>query len=167
MAGDNVQSIAMQPEFYDEFRLRVDGRKVLILGVGNRSRGDDGLGSYLADRLKGKLNVPLLDAGSVPENFLRQVEASQADLVLVLDTADLRAAPGDVALLELSQVSDMAISTHTVNLQLLFKVIPASRRPKVLVLAVQPETTVDGTKMSLTARLAMQGLESLLRGMFS
>ncbi len=109
----------------------------------------------------------MLDAGSVPENFLRQVEASQAELVLVLDTADLRAAPGDLALLELSQVSDMAISTHTVNLQLLFKVIPVSRRPKVLVLAVQPETTGTGTKMSLTARLAMQGLESLLRGMFS
>jgi hydrogenase 3 maturation protease len=157
----------MKPDFYDEFRQRVDGRKVLILGVGNRSRGDDGLGSYLAERLRGKINVPMLDAGSVPENFLRQVEASQAELVLVLDTADLRAAPGDLALLELSQVSDMAISTHTVNLQLLFKVIPVSRRPKVLVLAVQPETTGTGTKMSLTARLAMQGLESLLRGMFS
>lgn len=140
---------------------------VLILGVGNRARKDDGLGSYLAERLKGKLNVQLLDAGNVPENFLRQVEASHADLVLVLDTADLRAAPGELALLELSEVSDMAISTHTVNLQLLFKVIPVSRRPKVLVLAVQPETTDPGTKMSLTARLAMQGLESLLRGMFS
>lgn len=157
----------MNPDFYEEFRQRVEGRKVLILGVGDRARRDDGLGSYLAERLRGKINVPLLDAGSVPENFLRQVEASQADLVLVLDTADLRATPGDLALLELSQVGEMAISTHTVNLQLLFKVIPVSRRPKVLVLAVQPETTGTGTKMSLTARLAMQGLESLLRGMFS
>ena len=157
----------MNPDFYEEFRQRVEGRKVLILGVGDRARRDDGLGSYLAERLRGKINVPLLDAGSVPENFLRQVEASQADLVLVLDTADLRATPGDLALLELSQVGEMAISTHTVNLQLLFKVSPASRRPKVLVLAVQPETTGTGTKMSLTARLAMQGLESLLRGMFS
>lgn len=157
----------MQPDFYEQFRQRVEGYKVLILGVGNRSRGDDGLGSYLAERLKGKLNVPLLDAGSVPENFLRQVEASQVDLVIVLDTADLRAAPGDLALLELSQLGGMAISTHTVNLHLLFKVIPVSRRPKVLVLAVQPETTDHGAKMSLTARLAMQGLESLLRGMFS
>ena len=157
----------MNPDFYEEFRQRVEGRKVLILGVGDRARRDDGLGSYLAERLRGKINVPLLDAGSVPENFLRQVEASQADLVLVLDTADLRATPGDLALLELSQVGEMAISTHTVNLQLLFKVIPVSRRPKVLVLAVQPEATGTGTKMSLTARLAMQGLESLLRGMFS
>ena len=157
----------MQPDFYEEFRQRVEGRKVLILGVGNRSRGDDGLGSRLVERLKSKLNVPLIDAGNVPENFLGQIEASRADLVLVLDTADLRAASGDLALLELSQLNGMAISTHTVNLHLLFKVIPASRRPKVLVLAVQPETTGTGTKMSLTARLAMQGLESLLRGMFS
>ena len=61
----------------------------------------------------------------------------------------------------------MAISTHTVNLRLLFKVIPLSRRPKVLVLTVQPEATEPGTKMSLTARSAMQGLESLFLGVFS
>lgn len=157
----------IQPDFYEEFREQMEGRKVLILGVGNRSRGDDGLGSRLTERLKGKIKVPLIDAGSVPENFLRQVEASQADLILVLDTADLRAAPGDLALLELSEIGGMAISTHTVNLHLLFKVIPASRRPKMLVLAVQPEATEPETRMSLTARSAMQGLESLLIAVFS
>ncbi|MBV6394574.1 MAG: Hydrogenase 3 maturation protease [Anaerolineales bacterium] len=157
----------MQPDFYEEFRQRVEGKRLLILGVGNRSRSDDGLGSRLAERLKGRISVPLIDAGSVPEHFLRQVETLQADLVLVLDTADLRAAPGDIALLELSQIGGLAISTHTVNLPLLFKVIPISRRPKVFVLAVQPEITDAGTQMSLTARNAMQGLESLLLGIFS
>ena len=125
------------------------------------------MGSRLVERLKSKLNVPLIDAGNVPENFLGQIEASRADLVLVLDTADLRAASGDLALLELSQLNGMAISTHTVNLHLLFKVIPANRRPTVLVLAVQPEATEFGAKMSLTARSAMQGLESLLIAVFS
>jgi hydrogenase 3 maturation protease len=163
---DNVQFMMMQPDFYEGFRQRVEGQKILILGVGNRSRGDDGLGSRLADRLKGKLKVPLIDAGNVPENFLRQIEASQPELVLVLDTADLRAAPGDLSLLELSEMGGMAISTHTVNLHLLFKVIPANRRPTVLVLAVQPETTEFGARMSLSARSAMQGLESVLLGMF-
>jgi hydrogenase 3 maturation protease len=157
----------MKPDLYEEFRQRVEGRKVLILGVGNRSRGDDGLGSILAERLKGKINIPLIDAGSVPENFLRQIEASQAELVLVLDTADLRAPPGDLALLELSELGGMAISTHTVNLHLLFKVIPPNRRPTVLVLAVQPEVTEFGPRMSLTVRSAIQGLESLLIAVFS
>lgn len=158
--------MTMQPDFYEEFHQKVDGRKVLILGVGNRSRGDDGLGSHLAERLKGKLNVPLIDAGNVPENFLRQIEAAQAELVLVLDTADLRAEPGDLALLDISEIGSMSISTHTVNLHLLFKVIPVNRRPQVLVLAVQPQATDFGTRMSLTARSAMQGLESLFLGMF-
>ena len=81
----------MKTDFYEEFREKVEGRQVLILGVGNRSRGDDGLGSRLAERLKGKIKVPLIDTGSVPENFLSRVEASHADLVIVVDTADLRA----------------------------------------------------------------------------
>ncbi len=136
------------------------------MGVGNRSRGDDGLGSRLAERLKGRLSIPLIDAGIVPENFLRQIEASQADLVLVLDTADLRAAPGDLALLDLTELDGMSISTHTVNLCLLFKVIPVHRRPRVMVLAVQPEATGLGDKLSLSARSAMQGLESFLLSVF-
>ena len=158
--------MTMQPDFYEEFRQRVEGRKILILGVGNRSRADDGLGSRLAERLKGKLKVPLIDAGSVPENFLRQIEAAQADLVLVLDTAELRASPGDLALLDVGELGGMSISTHTVNLHLLFKVIPLNRRPSVMVLAVQPESTEFGAKMSLTVRSVMQGLESLFLGMF-
>jgi len=157
----------MQPDFFEEFRQRVEGKRVLILGVGNRMRGDDGLGSRMIARLKGKLSLPMLDAGDVPENFLGPIEQAQADLVLVIDAADLRAAPGDLALLELSQLGGLAVSTHTVNLGLLFKVIPANRRPEVLVLAVQPESTEFGTGLSHTIRAAMEGLESLLLGVFS
>ncbi|MEW5939020.1 MAG: hydrogenase maturation protease [Chloroflexota bacterium] len=157
----------MQSDFFEEFRQRVEGKRVLILGVGNRMRGDDGLGSRMIARLKGKLDLPMLDAGDVPENFLGPIEDARADLVLVIDAADLRASPGDLALLELNQLGGMAVSTHTVNLGLLFKVIPASRRPQVLVLAVQPQSTEFGAGLSREIRSAMDGIESLLLGIFS
>ncbi len=152
----------MQTDFLEEFRQRVEGKRILILGVGNRLRGDDGLGPRLLDRLRGKLNVPMIDAGDVPENYLGPIEAACADLVLVVDAADLRASPGDLALLELDQLGGMTVSTHTVNLGLLFKVIPSSRRPQVLVLAVQPEATEFGKGLSRAVDVALDGIESLL-----
>lgn len=157
----------MPNDFFEEFRQRVDGKRVLILGVGNRMRGDDGLGSRMVERLKGKLTIPMIDAGDVPENYLGPIEAAHADLVLVIDAADLRATPGDLALLELHQLGGMAVSTHTVNLGLLFKVIPPKHRPEVLVLAVQPQSTEFGAGLSYPVRSAMEGLESLLLGIFS
>jgi hydrogenase 3 maturation protease len=152
----------MKNDFLEEFRQRVEGKRILILGVGNRLRGDDGLGPRLLDRLRGKLSVPLIDAGDVPEHFLRPIEIARADLVLVVDAAELRASPGDLALLELGQVGGQAISTHSVNLRLLFNVIPADRRPDVLVLAVQPESREPGGKLSRTVDIALEGIESLL-----
>ena len=152
----------MQPDFFDEFRKRVEGRRILILGVGNRLRGDDGLGPRLLDRLRGKLNVPMIDAGDVPEHFLRPIEIARVDLVLVVDAADLRASPGDLALLELDQVDRQAVSTHSVNLRLLFGVIPVDRRPEVLVLAVQPESTHPGGGLTRAVDTALEGIESLL-----
>jgi hydrogenase 3 maturation protease len=157
----------MPPDFFEEFRQRVEGKRVLILGVGNRMRGDDGLGSRMIARMKGKLNLPMLDAGDVPENFLGPIEQARADLVLVIDAADLRASPGDLALLELDQLDGKTVSTHTVNLGLLFKVIPANRRPEALVLAVQPKSTEFGAGLSYEIRTAMEGLESLLLGVFT
>jgi hydrogenase maturation protease len=152
----------MQPDLLEEFRQRVEGKRVLLLGVGNRLHGDDGLGPRLLDRLRGRLNVPMIDAGDVPEHFLRSIEFAHPDLVLVIDAADLRASPGDLALLELDQVGGQAVSTHSVNLRLLFKVIPADRCPEVLVLAVQPESSEPGSKLSRAVDTALEGIESLL-----
>jgi hydrogenase 3 maturation protease len=123
----------------EELRQRTRNKKVLILGIGNRLRVDDAVGSILAERLAKKLDIPIIDASDVPENYLGPIEASGADLVLVLDAADLGASPGDLALIEMSQLKELGVSTHTANLALLFKVIPQSHRPDAVLVAIQPE----------------------------
>ena len=140
---------------------------MLILGIGNRMRGDDGVGSILAERL-GKRNphIPIIDAGDVPENYLGPIENSGADLVLVLDAADLGASPGDLSLIEMNQVKQMGVSTHTANLGLIFRVIPKSRRPEAILLAIQPEQMEPWQGLSPSVEIAMKGLERLLTNLF-
>lgn len=150
----------------EELRQRIQNKKVLILGIGNRLRGDDAVGSILAERLTKKLDVPIIDAGDVPENYLGPIETSGADLVLVLDAADLGASPGDLSLIEMSQLKDMGISTHTANLSLVFRVIPKDRRPDALLVAIQPEQTETGQGLSRSVDIAMKGLERLLVRLF-
>jgi hydrogenase 3 maturation protease len=150
----------------EELQQRIKDKKVLILGIGNRMRGDDAVGSILAERLAKKLDIPIIDASDVPENYLGPIEASGADLVLVLDAADLGASPGDLSLIEMSQLKEVGVSTHTANLALLFKVIPQSHRPDAVLVAIQPEQTEAGQGLSRSVDIAMEGLERLLIGLF-
>lgn len=150
----------------EELRQRVRNKNVLILGVGNRLCGDDAVGSILAERLAGKVPIPVIDASDVPENYLGPIEASGADLVLVLDAADLGANPGNLSLVETDQMKDMGFTTHTSSLALLFKAIPPARRPDALLVAIQPEQTGAGQGLSRSVEAAMLGLEQLLVGLF-
>jgi hydrogenase 3 maturation protease len=151
----------------EKLQQRIQGKKVLILGIGNRLCGDDAVGSILAERLEQKLEIPIIDAGDVPENYLGPLEASGAELVLLLDAADLGASPGDLALIEMDQLKEMDISTHASNLALLFKVIPEARRPDAVLVAIQPGQTEAGLGLSRSVELAMEGLERMLVKLFS
>jgi hydrogenase 3 maturation protease len=150
----------------EELRQRVRTKKVLILGIGNRLCGDDAVGSILAESLTGKVKIPVIDAGDVPENYLGPIEAINPDLVLVLDASDLGASPGDLSLIEMEQLKEMGISTHASNLALLFKVISPASRPDALLVAIQPEQTEAGQGLSRSVEAAMTGLEELLVQLF-
>ena len=150
----------------DELEKIIEGKRVLLLGVGNRLRGDDGLGSYLIKRLQNKINIPLIDASDVPENFIGPIEESGADLILIVDAADIGANPGDIALVDVDKLKSFGISTHTANLSLLFKVIPQDRRPEALLVAVQPASTETGRGLSEAVRNSLDGLEHLFLQLF-
>jgi hydrogenase 3 maturation protease len=123
--------------------------KVLILGVGNPLRGDDGAGPCLIEQLKGRVNATLLDGEEVPENFLGQIAENQPDIVLIIDAIDFGMTPGAVALLEEEQLlAGTSLSTHHSSLQLFVKCLKSETRSKVLVLGIQPGSTEYGNEIS-------------------
>ena len=138
------------------------------MGVGNRLRGDDGLGCFLVNRLKGKVNIPLIDGGSIPEKYLGLLEASQPDLVLVAVAADVPdAVSGDITLIDLDQVQAMKVRTRSTDLSLLFRFIPQKSRPEVLLIAVQPDNEMQDRKgVSDSVKVALDGLEALFVELF-
>jgi hydrogenase 3 maturation protease len=150
----------------DELRERINHKNVLIVGVGNRMRGDRGVGSALVGRLQGRVYVPLIDARDMPEAQLRPIEASRPDLVLVVDAAELGATPGQIGLFELDQLRMAGVSTHTANLGALFRLIPAEVRPQVLLVAIQPGPHDSGPGLSSSVRLSLEGLVGLFAELF-
>ena len=150
----------------NELQSRIENKNVLLLGVGNLQREDDGVGSYLVRRLQKKIRIPSLDAGDVPENYIKQIETSGANLLLIVDAADFGAAPGEIALIELKDLKKMGGSTHSANLPLLLEVIPKNKRPEALLVAIQPGATGSGKGLSEPVRNSLDGLDALFVGLF-
>jgi len=97
------------------------GIKVLILGIGNRLKGDDAFGSILAERLKvyQNRNLKIIDCGEVPENYLKEIFDFKPGCVAIIDTIYMPGRkPGDILLLKEGVKGAPSISTHAGSLEL-------------------------------------------------
>ena len=140
----------------------IEGKRILLIGVGNRLRGDDAVGPLLVERLQGQVDIPLLDAGDVPENYLGPIEEFGAEVILVVDATDFGGNAGDAAIFDIGQLQSKSVSTHTANLGLLFKVISPEKRPQVIVLGIQPGNMELGQGLTMLVHKTLEGLAEML-----
>ena len=110
----------------------------VIVGIGNRQKGDDGFGPAVVDALEGKVAVPIIDAGMSPENFTQRVAAYEPDTVLFVDAAELGRKPGRLGLYSADDLVNSGLSTHAGNVSLIAQYIRSMTGAKCLFLLVQP-----------------------------
>jgi len=146
----------------ESLRNRLKG-KVLILGVGNPLRGDDGAGPYLVEKLRGCVHARLLDCEDVPENFLGQIAENQPTSVLLIDAIDFGMTPGATALLEGDELEGVSLSTHHSSLQLFIKCLKAETKSNVLVMGIQPKSTRFGDGISSEVKETLDLLHYIIK----
>ena len=149
----------------DDLKARLQGT-VLVVGIGNTLRGDDGFGPRMIERLEGKVSARLLDVGEVPESYVGRVLEQKARTILVLDAADIGEAAGTVAILEAEDLAECNVSTHQMPLELFFRYLRENSHADVFALGVQPKQISLGSEMSpeveSTAELLSEVLIELL-----
>lgn len=131
----------------DDLKARLQGT-VLVVGIGNTLRGDDGFGPSMIERLEGKVSARLLDVGEVPESYLGRLLEQKARTILVLDAADMGEAAGTVAILEAEDLAECNVSTHQMPLELFFRYLRENSHADVFALGVQPKQISLGSEMS-------------------
>lgn len=130
-----------------QLRERLQG-KVVIVGVGNPLKGDDGCGPHMIQQLQGQVKAALFECGTVPENFIGPIRDQHPDTVLVLDAADFSAQPGEVGVFEASQWRGGGFSTHNFSLDLFADLLMADSNADIYLVAVQPKSTGFDQPMS-------------------
>jgi hydrogenase 3 maturation protease len=136
--------------------------KVLILGVGNPLRGDDGAGPYLIKQLKGRVEANLLNGEEEPEILLDQIAGMKPDSILIVDSVDLMAKPGSAALMDENQIDKRSLFTHHASLKLFIECVKGETGAKVLVLGIQPKSMEIGQTMSREVKESLGHLRDIL-----
>jgi hydrogenase 3 maturation protease len=143
MAGEEQGS-----EMIGELRRKLEGKRAVLLAIGNPMRGDDALGACLADRLQGKVGATVVDAGEVPENYVGVVAAAQPEIVVIVDAAELGAAAGDVAVVAPDDLGSATFSTHNSGLALFVRFLRSEIPADIVIIGVQPSSTAYGQAMT-------------------
>lgn len=112
--------------------------RVCIVGVGNRMRGDDGVGPRVIDARRSETRGDWIDAGIAPENYLEPIVRSNPDVVLIVDAVAFGGFPGECRLIESSELDTTFVSTHVGSLSVLSDYLSARTGARLRVLAIQP-----------------------------
>ncbi len=132
--------------------------KVVILCIGNKDRGDDGAGPDLANAIKEKSPYEVIDAGITPENYTGVIARLNPDTIIIVDTVQFEANPGDTRLFRGDDLRSGKISTHDVSPKLLIEYLKSSTNASIYVLGIRPKSNKFGEGMSKEVREAVKGL---------
>ncbi len=119
---------------------------IIVLGLGNVLRGDEGVGVRTLEALRNGYrfppNVMLVDGGTAGLRLLDLIAG--ADRLLVLDAVDAKAEPGTLFRFTVDQLPSAAVSAspHEIGLPEILASLEAleGRRPKTVIIGVQPES---------------------------
>lgn len=137
--------------------------KIIILGIGNTLRRDDGFGVHLVRQLKGNKNIQVIDGGSSPENYLGSIVKKRPDIILLVDAASFSPNPGIIKLFKASEVKTRHLfTTHNISCQLLINFLQEQIKTKLLFLAVQPKDTGFGEGLSKELKRTLEVLKKVL-----
>ena len=143
-------------------------RDVALLAVGSELRGDDAVALRVAELIDEEQDRPerlhVFIGATAPENCTGPIRRVNPSHLLVVDAAELGAAPGSVALLDAAHLAGITFCTHALPLSVIVDYILCScPQCDVIVLGVQPARLDFGRALSASVEEAAQEIVALLR----
>lgn len=134
--------------------------KAVILGIGNKLRCDDGIGSILADRIKDKVPYIVYDVEESPENYLEKIIKDNPDNILIIDAVDFDGKPGEFKVLGAQDLKTSNLFfTHNASLSLAINYLQTRLKADIIILIIQPKLIAFGESLSPEISDTLQKLE--------
>ncbi|MCF7916787.1 MAG: hydrogenase 3 maturation endopeptidase HyCI [Candidatus Omnitrophica bacterium] len=122
--------------------------KNVIVTVGNSLRADDGVGPYIGSKIESKSNLIVFNTEYNPENIIESVIELDPVQIIFLDAANFGKKPGTVAIIDLESIPEVTISTHTIPLAVVAKILAKDTKAAINFIGVQVKNVQLGDKLS-------------------
>lgn len=139
-----------------------DPGRIVVVGVGNRMRGDDAIGPFLADALRGSL-PHLIDAGTVLEEYTGVIKRTNPAIIVFLDALDLGTIPGTIRILEPGEIAEVQRSSHGLSLDLILQYLAEETRAEVFLIGIQYAAVTSEPGLSPGVEKAVESCAEMIR----
>jgi len=121
-------------------------KNYMLMGLGNICRGDDGIGSFVAQNFRSD-DWLMLDCGTTPENFTSLVKKIQPKYLVIVDAAQMNLKPGEFRVILPEKIDKFYLTTHNIPLSLLISYLDKWAE-KIILIGIQPEKMEDFQRIS-------------------
>jgi len=132
--------------------------KIVIIGIGNIIRGDDGFGPLLIEKIKDKAEAICFDGGTAPENYLGKMVKENPDTLLIIDAVHLGKDPGKYEILRQADIVKCGFATHDISPVMFIEYLTKEIRGNIYMLGVQPQSVELGSEMSKQLKTVLDEL---------
>lgn len=137
--------------------------KIVIVGIGNTLKGDDGFGPALVAALQGKVKAALIDAGTAPENYTGTITKLEPDTILLVDAVHLDKPAGEWAILGKKDILRAGLTTHDLSPDMLIEYLENTTKARIYLLGVQPKTLEFGDQMSEEVKNTLEDIVKCMK----
>jgi hydrogenase 3 maturation protease len=143
----------------------ISKKNLLIIGIGNSIKGDDGVGPEIIKRLKDVTlretkglggNINLLDVGSAPENYTKKIKDLQPDKIIIIDAVAMGEKAGTVKVIDEKEIASGYFTTHNMPLNMFVEYIKQETEAEIIFVGIQPKSTKFGEGLSEPVQKAIE-----------
>ena len=97
----------------------------------------------------------IIQAGHAPENVTGELRSFAPELILLIDAADMRDAPGTICWVPIQSIEGMSASTHSLPLSMLARYLTLELNCMVALIGIQPKSNDFGETVSVEVTQAV------------
>ena len=156
--------------FESQLRNFLDGfEKLIVLGVGNELKCDDGVGPYIIKKLKegiveDKDRLLFIDAQTVPENFTGKIRKETPTHLIIVDACLMGGEAGDMKVVDENDFASIGISTHSMSLSFFVKYLQQDCDFRIIFVGIEPESMDYADNPTVKVEEAANEFINILKG---
>ena len=138
--------------------------RIAIVGIGNEFNADDAAGVMVARKLNARErssdanHVLVIEAGQAPENITADLRRFRPQVVLLIDAAQVDAAPGEIVWIPWESTSGLSASSHSLPLSMLARYLTIEFGCTVHLLGIQAANNEPYGLMSSEVQTAVNDI---------